>query len=274
VAQEDYSIANQAGAAFRTDLNNHLAAIVSNNSGATAPSTTFAYEWWADTTTGLLKIRNAANSGWVTVGTLSATNFGLTPLASPTFTGTPAAPTATADTNTTQLATTAFVIAQAGSATPLVNAATAVVGTSKRYARQDHVHPGPGLAASQAEMEAASSNLVTVTPSGMKYHPGVAKAWVAFNGTGTVAILGSYNVSSITDNGTGRYTINFSSNFSSDTYVPVGFCTDDDNTGATILTRNSTDTLTVSACAIKIIAGVGGGAVDSPRVFVAFFGDF
>lgn len=61
-------------------------------------------------------------------------------LASPTFTGTPAAPTAAADTNTTQLATTAFVVAQAGSTTPLVDG-TAAVGTSLRYARQDHVHP-------------------------------------------------------------------------------------------------------------------------------------
>jgi hypothetical protein len=39
--------------------------------------------------------------------------------------------------------------------------------------------------------------------------PGTAKAWVNFNGTGTVAIRGSLNVSSITDNGTGDYTVNF-----------------------------------------------------------------
>jgi hypothetical protein len=38
---------------------------------------------------------------------------------------------------------------------------------------------------------------------------GSAKAWVNFNGTGTVAIRASYNVSSITDNGTGSYTVNF-----------------------------------------------------------------
>jgi hypothetical protein len=38
---------------------------------------------------------------------------------------------------------------------------------------------------------------------------GSAKAWVNFNGTGTVAIRASYNVSSITDNGTGDYTVNF-----------------------------------------------------------------
>ena len=111
MAQHDYIIANQSGAAFRSDLNNGLAAIVSNNSGAAQPSTTYAYQWWADTTTGLLKLRNAANNGWITVGTLADANMGHALLASPTFTGTPAAPTASVGTNTTQLATTAFVLA-------------------------------------------------------------------------------------------------------------------------------------------------------------------
>ena len=88
MAQHDYVIANQSGLAFRADLNNSLAAIVSQNSGATEPSTTYAYQWWADTTTGLLKLRNAANSAWITIGTLASTNLGLAPLASPSFTGT------------------------------------------------------------------------------------------------------------------------------------------------------------------------------------------
>jgi len=87
VATHDYVIANGTGAAVRSDLNDALAAIVSQNSNATAPATTYAYQWWADTTTGLLKIRNAANSAWVTVGTLASTNFGLMPLSGGTFTG-------------------------------------------------------------------------------------------------------------------------------------------------------------------------------------------
>ena len=87
MAQHDYIIANQSGAAFRADLNNGLAAIVSQNSGATQPSTTYAYQWWADTTTGLLKIRNAANNAWITIGTLADTNFGLLPAAGGTMTG-------------------------------------------------------------------------------------------------------------------------------------------------------------------------------------------
>jgi hypothetical protein len=88
MAQHDYNLANQSGLAFRQDLNNALAAIVSQNSGASEPSTTYAYQWWADTTTGLLKLRNAANSAWITIGTLASANLGLAPTASPTFSGT------------------------------------------------------------------------------------------------------------------------------------------------------------------------------------------
>ena len=72
MSQHDYDLANQAGAAFRADLNLALAAMVSKNSGATAPATTYAYMTWADTTAGLLKMRNAANSAWIILGPLSA----------------------------------------------------------------------------------------------------------------------------------------------------------------------------------------------------------
>ena len=67
MAQHDYDIANQSGANFRADLNNALDAIVSNNSGTSEPSTTFAYEWWVDTTNNLLKLRNSANNAWITL---------------------------------------------------------------------------------------------------------------------------------------------------------------------------------------------------------------
>lgn len=81
---------------------------------------------------------------WTTTSGLFARINGTTqqaaPLASPTFTGTPAAPTAAANTNTTQVATTAFVIGQASSTTPAMNG-TAAVGTGTTFARADHVHP-------------------------------------------------------------------------------------------------------------------------------------
>ena len=61
------------------------------------------------------------------------------PKASPALTGVPTSTTAAADTNTTQIATTAFVVGQASSTTPATNG-TAAVGTSLKYARADHVH--------------------------------------------------------------------------------------------------------------------------------------
>lgn len=86
------------------------------------------------------------------------TDTSLAPLASPTLTGTPAAPTAAVDTNTTQIATTAYVVAQAASANPVMNGAVAV-GTSKRYARADHVH------ATDTSLAPLASPTLTGTPA-------------------------------------------------------------------------------------------------------------
>jgi hypothetical protein len=54
-----------------------------------------------------------------------------------------------------------------------------------------------------------AANAVTTAKLGSNEVSGLCKAWVNFNGTGTPAIRASYNVSSITDNGTGDYTVNF-----------------------------------------------------------------
>ena len=67
MAQHDYNIANQTGANFRTDLNNALLAISSNNSGSSEPSTMYAYEWWIDTSNNVLKLRNSSNNAWITM---------------------------------------------------------------------------------------------------------------------------------------------------------------------------------------------------------------
>jgi len=67
MAQHDYSLANQSGASFRSDLNNALSAIVSQNSGTSEPSTMYAYQMWADTTNGVMKLRNSANNAWITL---------------------------------------------------------------------------------------------------------------------------------------------------------------------------------------------------------------
>lgn len=90
MATHDYNIANQDGQAFRSDLNNALAAIASNNSDGSDPATTFAFQWYVDTGDSTLKIRNAANNAYInvsTVGGIGSDNLGLAPLAGPTFTG-------------------------------------------------------------------------------------------------------------------------------------------------------------------------------------------
>jgi len=71
MSQHDMNVANQGFPAFRSDLNNALIALASQSSGATEPSTTFAYMLWADTANDLLKVRNAANDGWISLLTLS-----------------------------------------------------------------------------------------------------------------------------------------------------------------------------------------------------------
>jgi hypothetical protein len=120
--------------------------------------------------------------------------------------------------------------------------------------------------ATQAIMEAASS-LVTIPPPGrLHFHPGVAKAWARFDGTATsVTAAASYGLTSITDNGTGSYTVLFSTSFSS-------------NTNFAIIPSSSADITklrSVSAGSATILCtGHAGTAEDSATVQFVAFGDF
>jgi hypothetical protein len=69
MATHDYVIANASGSSVRSDLNNALAAIVSNNSSSSEPSTKYAYMLWVDSTNNLIKLRNSANNAWITLFT-------------------------------------------------------------------------------------------------------------------------------------------------------------------------------------------------------------
>jgi len=86
MAQSDQTIQNAAFPVVRADINDNLAAIYSQNSGASAPSVTVAFQPWVDTSSSppVWKIRNAANSAWITVGVLDPAGFesgGVTPIA-------------------------------------------------------------------------------------------------------------------------------------------------------------------------------------------------
>tara|TARA_S200002703_G_scaffold52856_1_gene45701 strand:- start:903 stop:1523 length:621 start_codon:yes stop_codon:yes gene_type:complete len=73
MAQHDYNIANQSAPNARADINNVLAAIVSQNSGTSEPSTTYANQIWYDSSANILKMRNEADSAWIDLTTLNQT---------------------------------------------------------------------------------------------------------------------------------------------------------------------------------------------------------
>ena len=77
MAQHDFNIANAPGATVRADINALAEALASQNSGTSAPSVTFPFMLWADTTNNLLKIRNAANSAWITLASIVGSTFTL-----------------------------------------------------------------------------------------------------------------------------------------------------------------------------------------------------
>ena len=73
MAQHDYVIDNSTGANVRADINNALQAIATNNSGSSDPSTTYAFQLFADTTNNVMKIRNAANNAFIELFQLDGT---------------------------------------------------------------------------------------------------------------------------------------------------------------------------------------------------------
>ena len=84
----NYVIDNDSGANVRADLNNVFAAIQSLNSGSADPSgTQVAFQLSVNTTSNLLKLRNASNNGYIEIGNVTQANLGLAPVAGATFTG-------------------------------------------------------------------------------------------------------------------------------------------------------------------------------------------
>lgn len=101
---------------------------------------------------------------------------------------------------------------------------------------------------------------------------GSARAWVNFDGTGTVAIRASYNVSSITDNGTGTYQINFTNAMTDANYGIAGFGTWESNTlPATNLSYGNDFSQTTSYTQIKTYATGNYSLTDSKNVHVVVF---
>ena len=121
-------------------------------------------------------------------------------------------------------------------------------------------------AASQAEMETATSNTVAATPSNTQFHPGVAKAWINCSGDG-LTINGSYNVSSINDSGTGQLQVVLNTDMSSVNYAVLGFT--EEFAGREIVNVETLQAgLFATYCRLP-----AGGLADPENYFFAAFGD-
>jgi hypothetical protein len=190
MAQADQTVQNATFPTVRADINNNLAALFTDSSGATAPTVTVAYQDWIDTSGAnpLWKKRNAANNAWITVATIDGNDIA--------FEG----------------------------------ALPDQSGNSGKYLSTD------GTDAIWA---------------------GTPKVWVNFNGTGVVAVRASFNVSSITDNGVGDYTINFATALVDANYAVVASC-DSEIPSASV----------ASASAVNVVNLFGADAIE---MFVAVF---
>jgi hypothetical protein len=104
----------------------------------------------------------------------------------------------------------------------------------------------------------------STTVDGINYS---CRAWVNFNGTGTVAIRASGNVTSITDNGLGDYTVNFTNAFSDINYAPAALI----NGGASITVPFSTAAPTTTAYRVETRRADTSNPADSQYVNIAFF---
>ena len=100
---------------------------------------------------------------------------------------------------------------------------------------------------------------------------GIAKAWVNFNGTGTIAARDSENVSSLTDNGTGHYTVSFSNNMGNSNYASPA------QVGNTASGRygglNNSNSKAVGSAVFFCFQTSTGSSLDPDEYSIAIYGD-
>ena len=176
MSTHDYVIDNQSAVAFRADLNAALAAIVTQNSSATAPTVTFANMIWYDTSTNILKKRNGANSAWINLGTIDETAGTFTPSGERALATQAQAEAGTNNTTLmTPLRTAQAIGTQVDTTLVLARTAAAAVGAVGTYAFLTPVStstsydPGDTLAGSSLKYAGAESGGVSTSatsPSG------------------------------------------------------------------------------------------------------------
>jgi hypothetical protein len=132
--------------------------------------------------------------------------------------------------------------------------------------------------ASQAEAEAGTDNTKLMTPLRVRNALNASgsapvyacRAWVNFNGTGTVTIRASGNVSSITDNGTGDYTVNFTTAMQDANYAVLRSLDFDSTSGSSVVVAS--EIISIATGSVRLSSeSTNGTRFDSLRVDVAIF---
>jgi len=111
-----------------------------------------------------------------------------------------------------------------------------------------------------------AANAVTTAKLGTSEASGLAKAWVNFNGTGTVAIRASFNVSSITDVGAGTYTVNFTTALADANFVPLS------TNGQNAFSNETSNTLyNRTTTSVALVHFEANATYDVQDIYVAIF---
>jgi hypothetical protein len=216
MAQSNYNIPNDSAPAVRAQLNSVFQSIATNNSGSAAPSTTFPHQWWYDTTTNILKQRNAADSAWIDIGTFDQTG-----------------------------------------GTFVANAVQLTQGQA-----EDPASTVFGQVSGQRIGQSINANF-NVSGSAPKY---ACRAWVNFDGTtGPGTIRASGNVSSVTRNATGDFTVNFATAMPDANFNTVFSAGTGD-----IADRSVIACFPVNTSSARISIGTGGANVLTNRSICSF----
>jgi hypothetical protein len=123
------------------------------------------------------------------------------------------------------------------------------------------------------------TNIAGLTGSSTDVMSGLAKVWINFNGTGTIAIRDDFGASTIVDNTTGDYTVNFTSNMSNNDYSVSGSCRDDSNAAPTacrwlgISSAATVDTVMTTGLVRVLTVYSNGNPDDSEVACVEINGD-
>jgi hypothetical protein len=251
MSQANMTLGNVARTLFRANLNDALAALASCQSGTSRPSGIPAGGLWVNTTTATAWVVNLFDgTDDIAIGTVNTTTNVFTPsIADNSIPG-------------AKLINSGVTYGKIQN----VSATDRVLGRTSAGAGAVEEIP-VGTAANNLVRLDGSARLPAVDGSQLTNLSNTARAWVNFNGTGTVAIRGSSNVTSITDGGTGLYTVNFMTSMPDVNYAVTSL---NRSPGETSGHATQVETYTTSSTSI-ITFNTTGTNYDPTQVSVAIF---